>query len=162
MPGRRRRQDAGFTMIEVLVTTSLMTVLMTAAVSGWASWSRAHAHEGAAVDLQSTLRHAQQRAVTEGTSLCLRFEEAADSWRLEDGRCESVGGPLLGGPWSLDDPALDLVSPRFTGAGGTLVPGVTFSPRGTASPGSVTVTREDSDHRWTVHVEGLTGRAAIS
>lgn len=159
MPPRRTTvRDAGFTMVEVLVTISLMTTVMGFAVAGWSSWSRAHAHQGAATDLQSTLRHAQQRAVTDGGPVCVRFDTAADSWQLERGTCGDAAGTVLSGPWELGS-ALDLQGASFTHPDATRA-AVTFTSRGTATPGRVEVRREDTGAVRRITVEGLTGRVA--
>jgi type II secretory pathway pseudopilin PulG len=148
-------------MIEVIVTIALSGVLMGLAVGGWSGWSRAQSHQGAATDLQALLRNAQQRAVTEGSSLCMVIDAEADTWRLERGRCETETRTRLDGPWGLDSDLLDLVEPRFTGPDGTRLPGVTFTSHGTASPGSVRITRSGSDKVYEIRVEGLTGRVSI-
>lgn len=165
MPARRRtaprtrtRTDAGFTMVEVMVTISLLTTVMGFAVAGWSGWSRAHEHRSTLTDLQSTLRHAQQRAVTDGGPVCVRFDLAADTWRLERGACTSTPGPVLGGPWEVAR-NLDLQDAAFTHADGTR-PALTFTSRGTATPGRVEVRREDTGRVRRVTVEGLTGRVA--
>lgn len=157
------RGDRGFTMVEVMVTIAMSGVLLGLVVSGWSRWSTAHAHSGAATQVQGALRAAQQRAVTDGQAVCVRFDAGADSYTVERGGCTTPSSPAnrLLGPVPLDS-RVDLRSPAFTHAGATL-PGVTFSARGTATPGSVEIVRDDGDGRVrTVRVEGLTGRVAAN
>ncbi len=153
-----RARAAGFTMIEVLTVIALLGIVMAFAVGGWASWARAHAQEGAAVRIEGTLRQAQQRAVTEGSSVCVLFNAAADTWSTFRGPCGATT-TLLEGPTGLADHRLDLVSPSFASGAAS---GVTFTPRGSASAGSVLVTRVGATKVWTIKVEGLTGRVLAS
>lgn len=147
-------RDDGFTLIEVLVTISLMGVLMAITVSGWSSWAGAREQSGTARELQSVLRETQQRAVTEGTAMCVTF--ASTSYTVWRGSCASpvasrtrVQGPLAVGG-----------GVRLGSAG---VPaGVTFNPRGTSTGGSVTVTRGGSSKVYTLQVEGFTGRVSLA
>lgn len=158
---RRRERDAGFTMIEVMVTIALAGAIMAFAVGGWSRWSTAHAHSGAATQVQGALRSAQQRAVTDGASVCVRMDAAGDRYTVQRGACTTTGGEVLLGPVDLDD-RVDLRTPAFAHGTGNLA-GVTFTPRGTASPGSVEIVRRDGDGRVrTVRVEGLTGRVAAN
>lgn len=157
----RRSGDRGFTLIEVAVTITVMSALMGFVVGGWRAWSAAHAHRSAAVDVQVTMRDAQQRAVTEGSSTCLLFDADADVWRLYSGRCDSATKVLVGGPWGSGDQRVDLVDPEFVHGPGSTLAGVTFSPRGTATPGRVIVARSDNGTVHTVRVEGLTGRVSV-
>ncbi len=154
------RPDRGFTLIEVVVTVALLTSLMTVAVTGWITWSRASAHEGVALDIQAVLRQTQQRAVTEASSLCVLFDTATDSWQLYRGRCESDTKTALPGHGTTGSSGIHLSAPAFVAATGTTYPGVTFTSRGTASPGQVRVTREGSSTVHVVVVEGLTGRVS--
>lgn len=155
----RLGRDTGFTLIEVSVSVALAGVLMAIAVTGWQGWRAASAQEGLGRTLRSELRTAQQRAVTEGTSTCVEFDAAAETWSSYRGACDSTARTLVDGPHSAD--GLDLASPRFTSAVGTTRAGVTFSPRGTATAGSVAVLRAGSTHVVTVSVEGLTGRVSV-
>lgn len=157
----RPRDDRGFTMIELSVAIALMGALAGFVVSGWQSWSASRSHSSAAVALQSTLRDAQQQAVTEGSSTCVLFDVPGDRWRLYSGRCDSDTKVLIGGPWSWDDDRLDLTFAGFAHDSAIQLPGVTFTPRGTATPGRLTVGRRDDTVVHTVRVEGLTGRVFV-
>lgn len=159
MPAPARR-DPGFTLIEVMVTVALMTSLMTAAVTGWIGWSRASAHDGVAQDIRSVLRQTQQRAVTEASSLCIMFDTGTDTWQLYRGRCDSSTKTALPGHWDTGSTRIHLDSPAFVSSVGTSTPGVTFTSRGTATPGQVRITREGSSAVHVVVVEGLTGRVS--
>lgn len=158
---RRPGREAGFTLVEVMVTIALAGVLMGLAVAGWQGWSRAAAQEGLVLDLRGALRMAQQQAVTEGSSTCVRFDVAAETWSRFRGRCDDPGAQLVEGPVAVGD-GLGLDDARFQHDSTTYLPGVTFTPRGTATPGGVTVTRESSDVRVRIRVEALTSRVSSS
>ncbi|MGV3561922.1 MAG: GspH/FimT family pseudopilin [Nocardioides sp.] len=151
------RGDGGFTMLEVIVTIGVAGILMAVAVSGWQGWARASAQDGLATELRGVLRSAQQRAVTEGSSTCVLFDADAESWQVFRGRCDSSTKQRIEGPVGVED-GLDLHAPLFTVSAESTSSGVTFSPRGTATPGSVRLRRDGSDTVVTIRVEGLTGR----
>lgn len=162
MSRARTPADAGFTMLEVMVTIVLAGVVMAIAVSGWQGWARASAQDGLVSEIRGVLRAAQQRAVTEGSSTCVLFSADADSWEVFRGRCDSDDKLRIEGPVRVDD-GLDLVDPSFVVASDPTAPattsaGVTFTPRGSATAGSVRVARDGSSTVVTVSVEGLTGR----
>jgi type II secretion system protein H len=153
-------RGSGFTLIEVLVTVALLGVMMTFAVFGWSSWARSREQSGTARELQSFMRQAQQRAVTEGRAMCVRFDVGANSYTLFSGACGSTPVVTVRGPVTTGGAEVHITSPVFTG---TSVPeGVTFYARGTATPGTVQVTRSDSSKVYTLGVEGLTGRVSLS
>ncbi|GHJ58760.1 hypothetical protein NOK12_12780 [Nocardioides sp. OK12] len=151
----RRRGDAGYTMIEMIVVIAIAGTLMAAAVSGWQTWSRASAQDGLVTELRGVLRQAQQRAVTTGTSTCVLFDAA--SWSIYRGRCDDDAKVLLEGPIEAHA-GLRLTDPRFQHGESAYLPGVSFAPRGTATPGRVTVERDGAAREAVVSVEGLTGR----
>ena len=160
MSRARTPVDAGYTMIEMIVTIALAGTLMAIAVSGWQGWARASEQEGLVTELRGVLRQAQQRAVTTGASTCVLFSAAEDTWTVYRGRCDSPGKVRTEGPVAAGDD-LDLVAPAFQHGESTYLPGVSFAPRGTATAGDVRVTREGGP-TVTVSVEGLTGRVSSS
>lgn len=153
------RSDSGFTLLEVMVTIAISGILMAIAVSGWSSWAKASAHSGAAREIQSAMRQAQQQAVTEGTATCFLFDDAADTYAVYRGRCTEAGKVLVKGPVEVS-PYVDITTPEF-GAGGADA-GTSFLGRGTGSAGTVAVTRPGSTKTYVLTVDGLTGRVGIS
>lgn len=156
----RTPADAGFTMLEVMVTIGISTVLMTMAVVGFRGWSNSLDHEGTANRIQAVLRDAQQRSVTEGSLICVRFSTTDDSWTVLRGRCADATTQISKD--TVEAGGVEIATPSFTSSAGDPEAGVTFFPRGTATPGSVKVTRNGTSKVWTVKVEGLTGRVSIS
>jgi type IV fimbrial biogenesis protein FimT len=161
-PVRTPHGDAGYTLIEVMVTIALLSAIMLIAISGWSSYAKASAQDGAAQEVQSVLRQAQQRAVTEGSSMCVLFDTANSSFKLYRRACDDSTKIALEGPWKVDDHGVRLESAAFTSPSGPDQLGVTFTPRGTAWPGQVKIKRADSGKVRTVDVEGLTGRVSSS
>lgn len=157
---QNRPRDQGFTLIEVLVTTVLLGVMMAIAVSGWMSWARSSAHSGTARELQSMMRQTQQRAVTEGRAMCVLFDPGANEYTVSRSACGEPGTLVLG-PVVAQSGDVKIASPVFTSTTGTST-GVTFYARGTASPGTVKVTRTGSSKTYVLTVEGLTGRVSLS
>ncbi|MBA2954489.1 prepilin-type N-terminal cleavage/methylation domain-containing protein [Nocardioides sp. MAH-18] len=163
MPPPTRRPAAaaaGYTLVEVMTTIGIAGVLMAISVGGWTQYAQAKSQEGAAQEIQSVLRQAQQRAVTEGSSMCVQFDTAVDTFALYRRPCDDSARVLLEGPFDIDS-RVHLAEADFTGASGSGA-GVTFTPRGTASPGTLRITREGTDRVYVVSVEGLTGRVSTS
>ena len=147
-------------MLEIMVTIGISGVLMAMAVGGFQGWSRSLDHEGTANRIQAVLRDAQQRSVTEGSLICVRFSTTDDSWTVLRGRCSDPTTQLSKD--TVEAGGVELANPSFSAGSGSPEAGVTFFPRGTATPGSVRVTRSGTSKTWTVKVEGLTGRVSVS
>jgi type II secretion system protein H len=155
-------RDSGFTLIEAVVTMALLGTMMAIAVGGWSSWARAKEQSGAAYELQSLLRQAQQRAVTEGRSMCVLFEPATDQYTVYRGTCDAADKVKVQGPLTSGSPSVHLTSPAFVSPSASDNAGVSFTARGTAWPGEVRITRTGSSKVYTVRVEGLTGHVSLS
>lgn len=150
-------RDEGFTLLEVMVTIAVMGILMAFSVTGWSRYARAHEQSGTAQELRTTLRSVQQRAVTEGVSMCVSF--STTSYTVWRGTCTS--GDRVLGPVQVNGRA-QLATPVFTPltaaqAANTVV----FTPRGTASQGDIHVTRPSSTKDYKVAVDGFTGRVSL-
>lgn len=157
MPHQDR--DGGFTLVEVMVAIVLLGIMMAIAVGGFSSWAKASAHSGTAREVQTVMRQAQQRAVTEGLAMCVWFDVAANTYTVYRGACDSPAKQHLTGPHQTESPDVRLAAPAFPSAAS---PGVTLYARGTAVQGSVKVTRTGSTKQYVITVEGLTGRVSLS
>lgn len=154
-------RDSGFTLIEVLVVLSLLGIMMAIAVSGWSSWARSSAHSGTAREMQTIMRQAHQRAVTEGRAMCVWFDTTANDYTVYRGACDVATKTRVAGPYETGAAEVRIASPAFTAPGSTSA-GVTFFARGTAWPGEVRVVRSDSSKVYVLEVEGLTGRVSLT
>lgn len=152
-------RDAGYTLVEVVVTMGLMALMMSVAVSGWNGWAAAREHSGTAHEITAHLRQAQQRAVTEGRATCVLFDTTGNQWSVFRGGCTAPDKVRVQGPVSTASPRVR-VAPAFAGLTGTQQ-GVTFQARGTATAGEVRLVRSGSEKTYVVSVEGLTGRVSL-
>jgi prepilin-type N-terminal cleavage/methylation domain-containing protein len=153
----RDRQDAGFTLLEMLTALTVFGIAAAVAVTGLRAWASALDERGGAQAIVADLRRAQQEAVTEGRAFCVDFDVPAGAYTVYRGACDDASRARLRGP--ISPPAgTHLVSPSFAGTGS----GVTFLPRGTARGGSVQLTRTGASKVYTISVESLTGRVSVA
>lgn len=166
---RADTRDGGFTIVEVMVTVALLGVLMAIAVLGFSHYSNAHEQQGTARSLQSGLRQAQQRAVTEGRAMCVRFTATTYSvWRTA---CTTAaGGTKLEGPTSTESGDVELelstpqdltFTPRGTATWSTIASDPTVAACGGVKSFQVLVTRTSSDKSYRLCVAALTGRVDL-
>jgi type II secretory pathway pseudopilin PulG len=154
---RGASNDAGTTMLEVMVVVAMVGVLTAIAVWRIQEWATASAFKGAPQQVQSVLRTTQQRAITEGVSFCVEFDTTTDEYAVFRFACTDTGRVKTAGPFGTGSDEVHLSEPEFMDASG-VTHGVTFSPRGSASPGQVAVVRNGVSRM--VHVEGMTGRVS--
>lgn len=153
-------RDGGFTLIEVLVAISLIGLMSALAIGGYSSWAKSSAHKGTAREIQTTMRQAQQQAVTEGRATCVWFDVANATYTVYRGACNASTKQKLSGPHHTAADDVTLSDPSFSASSGSSA-GVTFYARGTAASGEVSVSRSGSAKVYRLTVEGLTGRVSL-
>ena len=153
----RRCDESGFTLIETMMAMVLFGILIALVAGPWGNYRAKQEHKGTARELVAFLRRAQVRAVSEETTY--RVDIAADG--------KSATTLRFNGASYDSGHVMRVSSGRITFSGATFVQpeggtstSVWFYPRGSASRGSVTVTREGTSRVYTVNVEGLTARVS--
>lgn len=162
---QRRCSDQGFTLIELLLTMTLFGMLTALAVMPLRAYQAAQEQRSASRDVVAALRNAQVRAVSEGTTYKVQF--SAHQVQVFRG---NAGVYSLARSYSVANAVtLAVTSPGFTPATSVATPSPApvqdayFYGRGTASAGSITVTRSSSATKaYTVRIEGLTARVSVS
>jgi prepilin-type N-terminal cleavage/methylation domain-containing protein len=154
-----RRQDHGFTLIEMIFTMVLLGILLAIAVPGWRSYQRASEQSGSERDLVSFLRSAQASAVSEETKYKAVFAADGKSVTLQryDGTCSCFKQSAQLRP---NGASVTYSSPSFKQADGSMQTFAIFAGSGSATPGTVKVLRSGTSKVYTVTVEGLTGRVS--
>lgn len=160
-PHQELSRERGFTLIEVLVVMVILGILGVLGTSGWARYQRTVEHRGSAQELVSTLRNTQQASLAEAVTYCVAFGADARSYEVFKFSCGPTG--ISSGRASETQSArVSVASPAFTQLDGTTTSTVSFFPRGSATKGSVRLARVGSSKTYTISVEGLTGRVALS
>ncbi len=177
------RRDAGFTLIEVLVAMIVFAIALTLSAGALRHYWRVQAFDGAVSSLVSQMRAVQQRTLSESHPLVygLRFSPSAtqttqagsyeivqydphDLASTSDDTCQvapnTAPQQLDGSVWISAASFGTATTPVVTSNCPTATASdvfVFFYARGTATPGSLTISSEDGESK-TISVLGLTGR----
>lgn len=156
-PVRSSRREAGFTLIEVMVTMAIASALMAVGVFGFTNWQRTSQQRGTAQELVSALRSTAVRAVSEGRTYCVDFDNATTKvYAVYRVSCST--GTLARGGARTAGPQVSLTT-NVTSAPCTAGHKcIYFYPRGTATPATVNVTSSTRSKVYIITVEGLTAR----
>jgi prepilin-type N-terminal cleavage/methylation domain-containing protein len=153
-----RGNDRGFTLLEVIFTCLLLGILVGLIAGPWNSYRHTRAHREARDEVVAALRNAQIRSVSEGVTYRVDLAPTtAVTYRIP-----TSGSPVVTRRYTITDRLVRLAGASFEDSAGVVGTRVYFYPRGSASVGSVDVTRSDRSKVYTVSVEGLTARVSFT
>lgn len=148
------RGDDGFTLLELIISIILFGVLVGMAVAPYAAYRVRQEHIGTTRELVAFLRHAQVRSVAEETTYRVDITaSSAKAYRLNGSTYQLVQSTT---PASKK---VTFTNASFASSSGTGA-SVYFYAKGSASKGTVTVSRSGSSKTYTISVEGLTARVS--
>lgn len=156
------RDDAGVTLIEILVVVALISILGTMSMGAMRNYGKGQDHRGAIREVVAKLRNAQVRAVTEATTYQCRFDTTSVPHTLKVYR-DSANPPdesnRVGSTYTLSD-NLQFVDVSFTHSDASPAFACFFYARGSADPGSLSIRRVDNARKFDLAVEQLTARVS--
>jgi prepilin-type N-terminal cleavage/methylation domain-containing protein len=127
---KRLRNEAGFSLIEMMVSLILMTILFGVAVPAMSRYMRTHEVLGAANNLAADLRLCRQRAVAESNNWIFSWDLGAGTYRMHDD--DDNNGAEDAGE-RIEEKTLDSDVTLDNGATAFVDGAVTFLPSGAAS-----------------------------
>lgn len=171
-----REREAGFTLIEVAVTSILLGVLLALAAGPFLGYRRAQQERAAVRDVVGVLRETQSRSVSEECIYRVVFSPsstntaAARTYTVQkketSGKCDLVSGTWTTKETRTFDSSNVWVSAtsfdNLSADADVIAGAVYFYARGTGSPGTLTISRSNKSKTYDVKVEGLTGRVSSS
>ena len=152
--------DAGFTLLELVVTMLIGSVLAAIGAAGVLNWQRTSEQQGSSQELVSQLRKTAERSVSEGRTYCVDFSSTT-TYVLWQYACGTSGTAVEGARTTQSSrvtlsETVTLPSPAPACPSGQSC--VYFYPRGTATPATVLVRSSSRSKVYTIFVEGLTSR----
>lgn len=161
-------RDGGFSVVELLVVLSIMSVLMGLSAFALVSYSRAQQLTGATNQVLTDMRDAQARARSEATSFRVEFKPATEEYLVS--RRETVASLCAPDPapcWKLVESkkietGIDLVSASWPSAIVIFEPrGVATDNSGVVADGTVVIRSAKLDQDREIRVTGLTARLEV-
>ena len=164
---KTKQRQAGFTLVEVIVVIAIVGIVTGIAVAGYLSWKPGYVYRGAFSQVRGDLNRAKMLAIETRRQWRVDFCGDGDGDGIDDGYQLIEGDFVMNCSWNVpgtsNPPANCPMSAAdqaaFTGAGRRVIsrdlsdyPGIIvsasggspiFSPKGTASPCSLTVSRPD-------------------
>lgn len=147
--GERGGREAGFTLIEILVTLAILSLALVLVVGYKPPWSSTLGLRGAAAEIAAGLREARSEAILRNRPVNLDIDLAGHRFQVGAGRVRQVAGNL-----SL---ALLTVSGERRDAD---IGGIRFNPDGSSTGGRISI--GDGQRTIAVGVDWLTGRVSIA
>jgi|SRR5215467_9032213 general secretion pathway protein H len=143
------RPSGGFTLIEVLVTLTVLGFALVLVTGYKPPWSRSLGLKGTAAELAADLRLARSEAIARNRSVAFDVDVNAHRYRIGTGKIQSLPSQF----------SIELMTiageKRQEGAGDIL-----FNPDGTSSGGRITLA--DGQRSMVVGVDWLTGRVSVA
>jgi general secretion pathway protein H len=140
-----RQQQAGFTLVELLVTLAIVSFALILVVGYKPPWSRALGLRGAAAEIVDGLRVARSRAIAQNRAT--RFEIDLNGHRFQ-----VDSGPVRQLPTSLGLAMLTITGERQ----GSYTGSIRFNPDGSSTGGRISLA--EGGRAITIGVDWLTGR----
>jgi prepilin-type N-terminal cleavage/methylation domain-containing protein len=170
----RKRED-GFTLIEILVTIAIMSIVMMVGAGALRQYWLSRAVNDGADSLQSQMRAAQERAVSESHPIVygIRVDPGTSDWWVvrydpvnagtADDTCTtqqthkfSTGVVIQSASFTGDTYVADFCRSKLGAPGDNQF--ALFYPRGNATGGTVTLRQPTVGRERTVNVAAVTGR----
>ena len=151
------RRDAGFTLIELMVTMAIAATVMSIGIFTFTRWQNVSFQKGSAESVVSALRNAAERSVSEGRTYCVDFSAASTQTYVVYRVTCGTGTVAGGGSKTLSSKVLLAASVTSTPCPASHKC-IYFYPRGTASATTVVISSTARSQLYTVYVEGLTAR----
>ena len=176
------KEERGYSLAEMLAVLILGAILLTLGAGALRNYWLTHSLYGGRDELISQLRRAQEQAVTEGIPRVfgVRLLVGSQTWALveydpEDGTCLEIQTNAFSSGTSPQSVTMattdetDFCAANLAYAAGGAVPGrgassfVWFYPRGTATPGTITLTNANlPGESAAATVTPITGRVSSS
>jgi len=146
---RRRQRQEGFTLLEIVVTLTILGLAMVLVVGYKPPWSRGLGLRGTAAEIVSGLRAARSEAIVRNRPVS--FEIDLNSHRFQIG-----SGPVRQLPMDLTMTLVTVASERR----GSQLGGIRFNPDGSSTGGRLLLA--DGRHTIALGIDWLTGRVIVS
>jgi type IV fimbrial biogenesis protein FimT len=153
-----RPREAGFSLIELLVTIGIMSILLAAGLPAMLKHTGTIKLKKATDEVVGTLKLARQRAVATSSSVVVQFDlEDANFYVFDDLNENGVrdDGETMAGPYGIPN-GIALAEVGFASDR------VTFGPRGSASESQAVVLRNAGSNAQRVDVIAASGLIYVS
>jgi prepilin-type N-terminal cleavage/methylation domain-containing protein len=157
------QKQAGFSLMELMVTLAILAVLLSIAIPNFIGWMPARRLESAAGDVQSALQSARMTAVKENTCVVIEFSSSNDNYRIFVDNGGDTPGNACNKTQDADEPTIktgelpagvDLVS-------ATPQSSIEFNGRGFPDNATTISLKNSSSPTWTIMLN-ITGSCRIN